>query len=120
MTDGGDQTVPATGPTNSADPRLGTVIDKHTIVRLLGRGGMGAVYEARHTVLARRAALKFLLPQSAEHPELLKRFENEAKAAGRLEHPNIAAVTDFGRAPDGAPYLVMETRTAPRSARRKS
>lgn len=101
-----DDTVPALGAVR--DPRVGSSVDKYTVVRLLGRGGMGAVYEARHVVLARRAAIKFLLPQLAENAELLRRFENEAKAAGQLEHPNIAAVIDFGRAADGSPYLLME------------
>ncbi|HXJ22033.1 MAG TPA: serine/threonine-protein kinase [Polyangia bacterium] len=93
-----------------ADPaaRLGSTIDRYTLVRMLGRGGMGAVYEARHATLSRRFALKFLLPELAANREILRRFENEAKAAGALEHPNLAAVTDFGRAPDGAPYIVME------------
>jgi serine/threonine-protein kinase len=84
------------------------VVDRYTLVRVLGRGGMGAVYEARHARLARRFAIKFLLPRLAENRDVLRRFENEAKAAGGLEHPNLAAVTDLGQATDGAPYLVME------------
>jgi serine/threonine protein kinase len=90
------------------DPRLGSQVDRYTIVRLLGRGGMGTVYEARHTRLTRRVAIKFLLPALAARPEILRRFENEAMAAGALEHPNLVAVTDLGRAEDGSPYLVME------------
>src|SRR5450755_1323577 len=100
-------------PSNGQEPegaiaRIGTIVDKYTIVRILGRGGMGTVYEARHSRLARRVAIKFLLPDFAANREVLRRFENEAKAAGGLEHPNLAAVTDFGRADDGSPYLVME------------
>jgi eukaryotic-like serine/threonine-protein kinase len=90
------------------DPRIGSVVGKYVIVRLLGRGGMGAVYEARHAQLSRRFAVKFLLPEFATHAEVLARFESEAKAAGGLEHPNLVAVTDAGRSADGAPYLVME------------
>jgi serine/threonine protein kinase len=93
---------------DGAIARIGTVVDKYTIVKMLGRGGMGAVYEARHAMLARRFAIKFLLPEFAKNREILRRFENEARAAGGLEHPNVAAVTDFGRADDGSPYLVME------------
>jgi serine/threonine protein kinase len=93
---------------NDPNARVGTVVDKYTLIRVLGRGGMGAVYEARHATLARRFAIKFLLPELATNREILRRFENEAKAAGGLEHPNVAAVTDFGRADDGAPYIVME------------
>ena len=96
------------GDARGPDARIGAVVDKYTIVRLLGKGGMGAVYEARHAKLSRRFAIKFLLPELADNREMLRRFENEAKAAGGLEHLNLAAVTDFGRASDGAPYLVME------------
>jgi tRNA A-37 threonylcarbamoyl transferase component Bud32 len=90
------------------DPRIGSVVGKCVIVRLMGKGGMGAVYEARHAQLSRRFAIKFLLPEFATHKEVLGRFESEAKAAGGLEHPNLVAVTDVGRTTDGAPYLVME------------
>ena len=98
----------AAAPSDPASQRIGTVVDRYTIVRLLGQGGMGAVFEARHATLARRFAIKFLLPALAANREVLRRFENEAKAAGGLEHPNLVAVTDFGRTADGAPYLVME------------
>ncbi|MES1166274.1 MAG: serine/threonine-protein kinase, partial [Verrucomicrobiota bacterium] len=91
-----------------AAARVGAVVDRYTLTRLIGRGGMGAVYEARHAALSRRFAIKFLLPELAARPDMLRRFENEAKAAGGLEHPNVAAVMDFGRANDGAPYIVME------------
>jgi serine/threonine-protein kinase len=94
--------------TDDGDPRLGTEVDRYSIVRLLGKGGMGAVYEARHARLGRRVAVKFLLPELAARAEILRRFENEAVAAGGLEHPNLVAVLDLGRASDGAPYLVME------------
>jgi serine/threonine-protein kinase len=90
------------------DPRVGAEVDRYTIVRLLGKGGMGAVYEARHARLGRRVAIKFLLPELAARPEILRRFENEAVAAGGLEHPNLVAVIDLGRATDGSAYLVME------------
>jgi serine/threonine protein kinase len=95
------------GVGGGSDWRIGSVVDKYTIVRLLGRGGMGAVYEARHQ-LSRRFAIKFLLPEFSANQEMLRRFENEAKAAGGLEHANLAAVIDSGLAADGAPYLVME------------
>jgi eukaryotic-like serine/threonine-protein kinase len=100
-------TTSGAGPTEF-DARLGSRVDKYTLVRLLGRGGMGAVYEARHAQLARRFAIKFLHPQFATNPDILRRFENEARAAGGLEHPNLAAVTDLGTASDGSPYLVLE------------
>jgi serine/threonine protein kinase len=98
---------PSTG--QRRDPRIGTVVaGKYAVVRLIGDGGMGSVYEARHETLSRRFAIKFMRPEYAARPDIQHRFENEAKLAGSLEHPNLAAVTDFGRSSDGAPYLVME------------
>jgi eukaryotic-like serine/threonine-protein kinase len=89
--------------------RVGEVVgEKYRLVRLLGEGGMGTVYEARHDVIGRRFAVKFLHAELASHPEILARFRREAQAAGSLENENIAAVTDFGSSPDGAPYIVME------------
>lgn len=88
---------------------MGEVVgEKYRLVRLLGEGGMGSVYEARHDVIGRRFAVKFLHAELASHPEILLRFRREAQAAGSLENENIAAVTDFGSSPDGAPYIVME------------
>ena len=96
-------------PGSSADPRVGTTLDgRYVLGRLLGAGGMGAVYEAKHTRLGRRYAIKFLLPEVAENREVLQRFFNEAEAAGRLTHGNIAAALDNGVAPDGSPYIVLE------------
>ncbi|HVW29471.1 MAG TPA: protein kinase [Polyangiaceae bacterium] len=89
--------------------RVGTTLDdKYEIARVLGVGGMGEVYEARHKQIRRRLAIKFLLPKYAAAPDIVARFENEARAAGSLEHENIAAVFDTGATPDGARYLVME------------
>jgi serine/threonine-protein kinase len=89
--------------------RVGQLLDrKYRIVRLLGEGGMGCVYEARHELIGRRIAIKFLHPDLALHSDILMRFRREAQAAGALESENIAAVTDFGESEDGAPYIVME------------
>jgi serine/threonine-protein kinase len=93
----------------AAASRVGEVLaDKYRIVRFIGEGGMGAVYEARHAVVGRRFAVKFLHSELARHQEILKRFEREASAAGALESENIASVIDFGHSRDGIPYLVME------------
>ena len=95
--------------TVSAESRIGQVIaDKYRIVRLLGRGGMGEVYEAQHVVVGRRFALKFLHPHLARGRDSLSRFLREARAAGALDSEHIAAVLDFDTAADGSPFLVME------------
>ncbi|MFO8074132.1 MAG: serine/threonine-protein kinase [Polyangia bacterium] len=89
--------------------RVGTVLDgKYDLTRLLGEGGMGAVFEATHTLIGRRLAVKFLHPQFATSEEVIERFHREAQAAARIGHENIIDVTDMGMADDGAPYIVME------------
>ena len=85
-----------------------TSIGPYRIVRQLGEGGMGVVYEARQESLDRRVALKTLHPEYARNQESVTRFFNEAKVLSKLEHPSIVQVSDFGTAPDGTVYLVME------------
>ncbi len=92
----------------AVNARIGkTAGGKYRLVRLLGEGGMGAVYEALHSVVGRRFAIKFLHPELAGNTEIVARFQREAQAAGSLENENIAAVVDAGTADDGAQYLVM-------------
>jgi serine/threonine protein kinase/formylglycine-generating enzyme required for sulfatase activity len=85
-----------------------TLNDTYRIERVLGSGGMGAVYEASHVRLSKRFAVKMLFPQIVEHPEALARFRREAMVTSRLGHPHIVQVIDFNNTPDGAPYIVME------------
>jgi eukaryotic-like serine/threonine-protein kinase len=85
-----------------------TIAEKYRLERLLGRGGMGEVYEARHVVVGRRFALKLLHPHVAQGSSAVARFLREARAAGSLESPHIAAVVDFATTSDGVPFLVME------------
>jgi hypothetical protein len=80
---------------------------KYRLDRLLGRGGMGAVYEAVDMRLGRSVAVKILLAGGFGDPAALRRFEREARAAALLSHPNIVAVHDYGSVGEGA-YLVME------------
>jgi eukaryotic-like serine/threonine-protein kinase len=95
--------------TLAAGARVGQVIaEKYRLERLLGRGGMGEVYEARHVVVGRRFALKLLHPHLAQGSSAIARFLREARAAGSLENPHIAAVVDFATTSEGAPFLVME------------
>jgi serine/threonine protein kinase len=91
---------------------IGEVLDgKYRIEKQLGEGGMGAVYLATHLGTERPVALKVIAPQFMKHDEFVERFRREARAAGRLRHPNVVDVTDFGFArvgPDQVAYLVME------------
>lgn len=90
----------------------GTVLDgKYKIERQLDKGGMGAVFLAIHMGTTRTVAVKVIVPRLASQDEFLRRFQREAQAAGRLRHPNVVNVTDFGAALlDRVPlaYLVME------------
>jgi serine/threonine protein kinase len=92
--------------------RPGELIDgKYRIERALGSGGMGAVYLATHVGTERPVALKVIAAQFMMNEEFVARFQREAKAAGRLRHPNVVDVTDFGFALSGTgriAYLVME------------
>jgi serine/threonine protein kinase len=88
-----------------------TLDEKYRLERLLGKGGMGAVYLATHLGTERYVALKLIAPQFMRNREFVERFKREAKAAGRLRHPNVVDVTDFGFAKvfdDTVAYLVME------------
>ena len=91
---------------------VGEVLDdKYRLEQLLGSGGMGAVYLATHLGTARYVALKLIAPQFMRNEEFVERFKREARAAGRLRHPNVVDVTDFGFAnvTNGkVAYLVME------------
>src|SRR3989442_15475370 len=91
---------------------VGQVLDeKYRLERLLGQGGMGAVYLATHLGTDRYVALKLIAPQFMRNPEFVERFKREARAAGRLRHPNVVDVTDFGFSGSGnerVAYLVME------------
>ncbi|MFN7987898.1 MAG: protein kinase [Thermoanaerobaculia bacterium] len=87
--------------------RTGEKLGPYEVVAPIGRGGMGEVYRARDTRLARDVALK-VLPEAAHgNPERFQRFEREARAVGALNHPNVVVVHDVG-SQDGAPYLVSE------------
>ncbi len=91
------------------DPRIGTVLqDRYRIVRKLGEGGMGAVYEGEHVLIKRRVAIKVLHSQFAQNPDIVARFHREAEAATSIGHPNIVEVTDMGSFPDGTAYMVLE------------
>ena len=85
----------------------GTMLGPYEVLAPLGAGGMGEVYRARDARLSRDVAVKVLPAGFSSDPERLRRFEQEARAAGALNHPNILAVHDTG-SHEGAPYVVSE------------
>ncbi|HOU91311.1 MAG TPA: protein kinase [Polyangiaceae bacterium] len=90
-------------------PSPGQVVgSKYRIVRLIGDGGMGAVFEARHEVLGSTVALKFLHPELASRTGLAERFLQEARVSASIQSPHVTRVIDVDQTADGAPYIVME------------
>jgi len=85
-----------------------TVGGRYKIKGVLGEGGMGTVYDAEHLGLSRQVAIKVLSSTQAKKRVAVKRFQQEARAAGAIGHPNICEVYDLGLLDDGSPYLVME------------
>jgi serine/threonine-protein kinase len=81
---------------------------RYRLTRLLGAGGMGAVYQGEHIHMRKTVAVKLLHREMTVLPEVVARFEREAVAAARIEHPNVATATDFGRLDNGTCYLVLE------------
>jgi len=101
--------APAPEAGGEALDRVGTTIaGRYRIDRLLGSGGMGAVYRAEHVLMRKTVALKVLHREMTLVPEVVARFEREAFAASRIDHPNVVAATDFGQLEDGGFYLVLE------------
>jgi len=80
----------------------------YRIIRHIGEGGMGVVYEAEHVLLNRQCAVKVLHPSEAEDEDMITRFKIEAQSAANIRHPNIVEVMDFGLTPDTRPFFVME------------
>ena len=108
--DDGFATVPAHlhhGP--ATDPLVGKIFEgRYRVERVLGRGGMGSVYEATHLTMQRPVALKVLLPALAGDLKQVRRFQYEARAASRLSHPHVLRVYDFGQSDHGELFLVSE------------
>ena len=101
-----------TKPADELDLLVGsTVAGKYHIDRLIGRGGMGAVFQATHAAIGKRVALKFLRAQPTRDSDATTRFQREAKAASLAESPHIVQIFDSGRSERGLPFLVMELLT---------
>lgn len=102
----GSATAVASAPVS--DALVGKRVDKYEIVRVIGRGGMGTVYEALNTTIGKRVAMKFVDAQTAQSKESIARFQREAEAASAVESAHIVEIFDSGVADDGIPYIVME------------
>jgi tRNA A-37 threonylcarbamoyl transferase component Bud32 len=98
MTQGGPQ----------GNQMIGQLIGNYRVVRQLGQGGMGTVYEAVHEKIERRAAIKVLRPEISQDRQVAQRFFNEARAVNIVDHPGMVEVFDFGQLDDGTAYIVME------------
>ena len=92
-----------------ATKETGSILDgKFRVIRPLGAGGMGAVYEVEHTLTKHRRALKLLNEQMAKLPSIVERFLREASAAGHIKNPHVIETFDAGTLASGEPYIVME------------
>src|SRR5262245_39703982 len=102
--------VPLEDAPEGDDPLVGQVLaGSYEVTRVVGEGGMGRVYEARHTRLTgKRFAIKLLHPDLARQPEVVTRFQREAEAASGISHINVVGVHDVNSTPDGQPYIVAE------------
>ena len=88
---------------------VGRVIsDRYEVEEVLAAGGMGCVYRGQHVLMHKRVAIKVLLPETENLPDLVLRFQREAVAGAHIDHPNVAAATDFGKLEDGSFYLVQQ------------
>src|SRR5947209_4821592 len=86
----------------TAGTEIGKILaDRYKIVRKLGEGGMGEVYEAHHVYIEKKFALKLLRQEIMSNPEAVTRFHQEARSASAIGHENIVEIDDFGRLPDG-------------------
>jgi serine/threonine-protein kinase len=102
------ESQPGSGPL-STDAIVGTTLmDRYEVTRKIGEGGMGVVYEARHTLIGKRVAIKVLLDKYAQKADIVARLQQEARLASSIGHEHIIDITDFGETMDGRTFVVME------------
>lgn len=101
--------VPVQRVTDPDDPLIGVELaGRYQVIRRVGEGGMGLVYEGRHAVIEKQVAIKVLRDDFSKRPEVVERFRQEAKSASRIGNAHIVDIHDFGETPSGASYFVME------------
>ena len=91
-----------------SDALVGKRVHKYDIVRVIGRGGMGTVYEALNTAIGKRVAMKFIDADTVQNADAVARFQREAQAASAVESAHIVDIFDSGISESGQPYIVME------------
>ena len=100
--------TPLRAPVAANDLTGAIIAERYHVLRKLGEGGMGQVYLAEHVRMKRKVAVKVLSPRIATDADAISRFNREASNAGQIDHPNVAAVYDFGESDGGIVYLAME------------
>ena len=93
---------------SAAEQLVGTRINKYDVVRIIGRGGMGTVYEAVNTAIGKRVAMKFIDADTVQNADAVARFQREAQAASAVESAHIVDIFDSGISESGQPFIVME------------
>src|ERR1700760_773743 len=104
-------TIPRASRPASEEPayEAGTMLaGRYQLLRRLGEGGMGRVYEAEHLALGRRVAVKVMRRKYADQKAMVERFKVEARSASKISHPNVVQVFDYGTTEAGEGFLVME------------
>ena len=98
----------------SSDPNItggpepgSTLAGKYLVEEVLGIGGMGVVVAAKHLQLDQKVAIKYLLPQALQNPEVVERFAREARSAAKIRGEHVARVIDVSKFDDGSPYMVL-------------
>ena len=99
---------PESTPSEPNASLVGRMIHKYEIVRMIGRGGMGTVYEALNTAISKRVAIKFIDAEMTSNKDAVARFQREAQAASAVESAHIVEIFDSGITDDGLPFIVME------------
>src|SRR3982751_3358408 len=100
------QTLRSAAPANNLVGQI--IAERYHVLKKLGEGGMGQVYLAEHVKMGRKSAVKVMHPGMVHDADAISRFNREAANASRINHPNVAAIYDFGETSEGLIYLAME------------